>query len=264
MLPPRQPLRKLLTVCLIGVVFLATLIAATPHLHAQSRAEAAVPVSRDIRDEHSYRVTVLGVYAGTVRLSGEQRGNAYRAELALESRGAGAAIRRVRFLASSEGGIANGRYAPARYAEDADTGKRQSKSVIEYKRGVPTVVTYRSDKDHRLNVVDPATQGGTLDPVTSIYAILRDVPREAACTAAITTFDGRRRTTTRLSDPRPQGEGLVCRGEYRRVAGYSDSEMAERSRFPFTVIYVPAPGGMMRVDEVRVQTLYGNAVMKRR
>jgi hypothetical protein len=40
--------------------------------------------------------------------------------------------------------------------------------------------------------------------------------------------------------------------------------MAERTRFPFTLLLEPAGNGMMQVAEVRMETLYGRAVMVRR
>jgi hypothetical protein len=100
--------------------------------------------------------------------------------------------------------------------------------------------------------------------MTSLYAVLRDVPRDAACTARFVSFDGRRRTETALLSATPQGDGLICAGLYRRVAGYSPEDMAERSQFPFTITYAPVPDGRLRVVEVTLDTTYGRALMKRR
>lgn len=263
MRPSPNPLHKIARLFLIAAAFCALMIAASLPARSDSTGGSAAAAA-DRRDEHVWTVSLLGVHAGTVRMSGETRGGAYRVALDMRSEGAGAAIRRVRFLASAEGRLNNGRYAPARYDENADTGRRQSRSVMEYRRGVPRITAYQASADHRPDVIDPATQGGTLDPATSFYAILRDQPRAAACTAAVVTFDGRRRTQTRLGSPRPDGDRLICAGEYRRLAGFSPEDMAERTTFPFTLIYEPAPGGLMRVAEVRLQTLYGAAVMKRR
>lgn len=259
-----SPLRVTLTICAVALVLLATLVALTPHLHAQSPALSGSATQGTSRDSHSYEVSLRGIRAGILTIDGEQKGTAYRAAARIESTGLGAAIRRVRFIAETTGTLRDGRYRPARYAEDADTGKRHSVSVIEYRRGVPKVVSYRADRDHRLATVDPATQGGTLDPITSLYAVLRDTPRDAACTARFASFDGRRRTETALLSARAQGEHLICQGLYRRIAGYAPEELAERAEFPFTLTYAPAPDGRMRVIEVALDTTYGRAVMRRR
>lgn len=259
-----QPLRKIVSLVLIAAAFCALMIAASLPARAQTAGGSAAAAGADRSDQHVWAVSLLGIHAGTVRLSADQRGSAYRVEIAMRSEGAGAAVRRVQFLASAEGRVNNGSYTTARYTENADTGKRRSRSVMEYRRGVPQIVAYDASADHRLDTLDPATQGGTLDPATSFYAILRDQPRATACAATVVTFDGRRRSQTLLADPQPAGDRLMCRGEYRRLAGFRAEEMAERAAFPFTVIYEPAPGGLMRVAEVRLQTLYGQAVMKRR
>jgi hypothetical protein len=243
--------------CLVvGLAGLAALVGWAPEVHAQDRAAGS--------ERHAFTVALLGVTAGTVQIAGEVRGGAYRTTLRMESTGAGAAVRRVRFVAEATGAWRDGRFAPARYTEDADTGRRQTRSVIEYRRGVPAVVAYRANRDHRSATVDPATQGGTLDPATSFFALFRDTPRAEACTASVTTFDGRRRSATRLISAEARGERITCRGEYRRIAGFPPEDMAERTRFPFTLTYGPGPGGMLRVEEFRIATTYGNIVVKRR
>jgi hypothetical protein len=40
--------------------------------------------------------------------------------------------------------------------------------------------------------------------------------------------------------------------------------MAEKTRFPFTVRLVPGASGLMQVDEVTMESIYGNARLKRR
>jgi hypothetical protein len=258
------PLRRTVVLCLLALTVLCGLVAATPHLHAQSAAQAGSAAAGTTRDLHTYDVSLRGIRAGTLTLDAEQAGTAYRVTARIESTGLGAAIRRVRFIGETTGTIRNGRYRPTRYAEDADTGKRHSVSVIEYRRGVPTVVSYRADRDHRLTTVDPATQGGTLDPMTSLYAVLRDVPQASACTARFVSFDGRRRTETALLSATRDGDRVICTGLYTRVAGYAPEELAERSRFPFTLTYAPAPDGRLRVVEVSLDTTYGRALMRRR
>ncbi|MFN4160030.1 MAG: DUF3108 domain-containing protein [Gemmobacter sp.] len=259
-----QPLRRTASATVTALAVLFGLVAITPPVQAQTAASAGAADAGAARDVHVYDVTLRGIRAAEVSVDAEQAGNGYRVRAVIQTTGLGSAVRRVRFVAEATGTTRNGRYRPTRYSEDADTGKRQSVSVIEYTRSVPRVVAYRSEQDHRASTVDPATQGGTLDPMTSLYAVLRDTPREAACTASFASFDGRRRTETRLIAATPKGDRLICQGEYRRIAGYRPEELAERSRFPFTLTYAPLPDGRMRVAEVSLDTLYGKAVLKRR
>ncbi len=90
------------------------------------------------------------------------------------------------------------------------------------------------------------------------------MPAGQECDLALKLFDGKRSSRLTLGAPQAVDGGVACPGEYRRVAGFSAEDMAERSRFPFTVYLEPAGDGMMRVREVVMETLYGNARLKRR
>lgn len=258
-----RPLLRAGTALAVAVAVLTALVMATP-LHAQSTAQASTAEAGPGAERHLYDVTLRGIRAAAVEVEAERRGNGYRARLRVETTGLGSAIRRVRFEARAEGRLRAGGPAPLRYAEDADTGKRKTHSLIEYRSGVPVVVEYRAERDHRLTTVDPATQGGTLDPMTSLWWVMRDVPVAEACKAAVITFDGRRRSQTRLLGAEAQGDRLVCRGEYRRLEGFAPDDMAERQRFPFRLTYAPIPDGRMRVVEASLDTQYGTARLIRR
>ena len=208
---------------------------------------AAGNAAADQKDGAVFDLTLRGIHAGTLSVSGTTEGKSYAAAGVLKSGGLVALIRKVRYDARALGSHANGRFTPSRYEEDADTGKRQSQSVMEYRSGIPQVKVYNPPKTPRPGDVDPATQGGTVDPLTAAFAALRDVAREDACDLRLVMFDGRRRSQVVLADPRDTSDGgLVCTGEYRRLEGYSAEEMAEKSRFPFRMTYVPLADGRLR------------------
>ena len=119
------------------------------------------------------------------------------------------------------------------------------------------------DRGKRPYDVDPATQVGTVDPLTAMFATLRDVAPGRECGRSLKMFDGRRSSELRLGAPQTDGENVVCAGEYRRIGGFPPDDMAERTRFPFTLTYAPA-GDRMQVVEVAMDTLYGKARLVRR
>lgn len=222
------------------------------------------PAAADQTDSAVFDLTLRGIYAGTLSVSGAIEGDSYAASGVLKSGGLVGLVRKVRYDARARGTFAEGRFTPARYEEDADTGKRQSQSVMDYVAGVPQVKKYNPPREKKDGGVDPATQGGTVDPLTALYAALRDVPEDQACNLAVYMFDGKRRSQVALGQPRPNGSGMACPGEYRRLEGFSDKEMAEKSRFPFTMRLEPTGDGMMRVVEITMDTLYGKGRLKRR
>ncbi|MDP4033740.1 MAG: DUF3108 domain-containing protein [Pseudorhodobacter sp.] len=215
-------------------------------------------------DQGTFDLVLMGLRAGTLHFTGVQDGAGYSVIGKLQSSGLAAMIRKVRYDARVQGSIVGGRYAPTAYSENADTGKRQSQSVMAYVAGVPQVKTYNPPRAPRPGDVDPASMGGTVDPLTALYATLRDVDAGQECQVNLKMFDGARHSQIATSSPVAKGNRVVCAGEYRRLAGFSDKEMAEKQRFAFSLTYAPTPEGRMRVIEVAMDTLYGKARLERR
>lgn len=226
---------------------------------------AATAAVADQTDSAVFDLTLRGIRTGTLSVSGAIDGKSYQASGVLKTGGIVALLKKVRYDARASGTVMNGRFVPSRYEEDADTGKRQSQSVMSYKAGVPQVKVYNPPKAPRPGDIDPATQGGTVDPLTAAFAALRDVAPQEACNLKLVMFDGRRRSQVVLANPKPAADGgLTCSGEYRRLEGFSAEEMAEKSRFPFTMTYAPLADGRMRVTEIAMDTIYGKGRLTRR
>lgn len=222
----------------------------------------ALPASAQT-EQSTFSLTIRGLGAGSLRIAGEVDGGRYAVNGVLESGGLVGILRRIRYDATAQGRVAGGRFVPESYAERADNGGRTRSASMEYRSGVPQVKSYdpprRADEDD----VNPATQGGTVDTLTALFVTLRDVPQGQECSTPLRLFDGRRATEIAFSQPRRQNGTTTCNGEFRRIAGYSAKDMAEKRVFPFTMTYT-AQGDMMRVTEVRTDTLYGPARLTRR
>ncbi len=225
---------------------------------------AATAARADQTDAAVFDISIRGFSAATLSISGAVTGQHYEASGFLKSSGLLGFLKKIRYDAAASGSLSDGRFVPARYKEKADTGKRQSESVMAYKGGVPQVKSYTPPRPPQTGDIDPATQGGTVDPLTALYAVLRDVPVAEACSLKVFLFDGRRRSQVVLTAPKAEGERITCRGEYRRLEGFSDKDMAEKSRFPFTLTYQAAGSGMVHVSEISMDTLYGKGRMIRR
>ncbi|AMY67998.1 DUF3108 domain-containing protein [Frigidibacter mobilis] len=225
---------------------------------------APLPAAANQKDSAIFDLHLRGLRAGTLAVSGAINGSSYAASGKLQSTGILAAIKRISYDAKVSGSVSGARFTPRSYHEKADTGRRQSESVMDYRAGVPQLKVYNPPRKPEDQDIDPATQGGTVDPMTAAYAALRDVPEAEACKLNLTLFDGKRRSQVQLSNPVRQGDRITCTGEYRRLEGFSDRDMAEKTRFPFRLIYHPAQNGVLRVGEVQMDTLYGKGVLKRR
>jgi hypothetical protein len=223
----------------------------------------ALPAAAQTTHSATYDLRLSGIRAGVVSFSAVEDGRQYSAAARAVSSGLVSLVRDVGYDARATGRITDRGLVPTRYQESANTGERVSRAVMEYVRGVPQVKSYDPPQERRSRDVDPATQGGTVDPMTAIFALLRDVPRDEVCTLTVEVFDGRRASRVSTSAPREDGDRILCEGEYRRVAGFSERQMREKTRFPFAIVYAPA-GDRYQVERIEIDTLYGRATLDRR
>ena len=229
---------------LYGLAAVASLVAAPALSEGSTNAE--------------FKVAIRGLTAGTLTVKGNEQGGSYTTTGVLKSGGLVGMLASVTYTANATGSVRGATFRPSRYDENADTGKRKSKTTMTYSGGVPKVVAGDTGD------LNPSSQKGTVDPQTAIYAAFRDVDKADVCKLDVQMFDGKRRSQVRLRSPRAEGQMIKCDGEYRRLKGFSAKDMAEKTRFPFNLYYAPTGDGRYRVEKVVTQTLYGNATMTRR
>ncbi len=213
-------------------------------------------------DRIIFDIYLLGLKAGELEIASAVGLRQYALAGRLESTGFVGAIRRVRYGGETRGQITAGRFVPGLYTNSTLSADRRSGGRMEYRNGVPQPKEFIPARRPEPQDVNPATQAGTLDPLTALFVALRDLPRGQACQAAERLFDGRRATRLRIV-PVP-GAALRCRGLYTRVAGYDADELAERRDFPFEMRLEPVGGDILRVAEITARTIYGRARLVRR
>jgi hypothetical protein len=210
----------------------------------------------------TFDIYVGGIRAGVVSVAGEERGGRYAVAGVLESVGVVGAFRHVKYDANARGRVAGSDFSPERYSETFQNGRDVDRKTMTYRRGVPTVAV-EGGHDRDAHDLDPATQRGTIDPLTGIWGVLRDVPDAQACRFSGNLFDGARRARVVLAQPRRSAGSLTCAGEYRRVAGYDADDMAHPS-YPFRLTYGPAGNGRWQVERIDMDTIFGRGAMIRR
>ncbi|MFO1173745.1 MAG: DUF3108 domain-containing protein [Paracoccaceae bacterium] len=232
---------------------------------AATVAGAQAAPAAGIRTDAGFSISIHGFTAARLDLRGWSDDQTYDVAGTLASAGLLGWVKHIRYDATARGRIVAAGPVPSRYTENADTGKRQSQAVMAYRGGVPQVKSYNPPRPPRVEDIDPATQGGTVDPLTALYMVLRDMPAAQACNLHLTLFDGRRRSQVVLGPPATDDQGrIACDGEYRRLQGFTPEDMAEKSRFPFRLTYEDAGGGLVHVTEISMDTLYGKGRMIRR
>lgn len=212
----------------------------------------------------TYALKIRGLTVGVIYLTSAIDARKYAVSGVIESTGLARAIRRFAYRGAARGAVRDGRLWPERYQETADTGRRNSEAVIQYTGGVPQLMVYNSPKEAGPDSPDPATQGGTIDPLTAIFSLLRDVPRAQACELDVAIFDGKRRSRISMR-PLAVEDGLpTCEGRYERLQGFTAKEVARHTKFDFVLTYADAGSGMLSVQRVAFASSYGTASIDRR
>jgi len=153
---------------------------------------------------------------------------------------------------------------PRRYTSEGSLRGEPRRTVLEWPGGQPAIrVMVPPNEAERLPVPD-AEQRNTIDNLSAIAQLIRQVRRTGRCDGGVRVYDGRRLSsmaaTTQGRDAFPaardewSGVALKCAFEGRFLAGYrrdEDLEVARRPQFGTAWLAEPAPG--QPVVPVRVE-----------
>lgn len=207
--------------------------------HASDQGES---ISKLREDKVVFDVMVIGIRVGTMSMAARANQSSYGASAVLQPNSLVKLLRKyrdVKYVATAQGWLRGRGFEPVRYTESANTGSRVSEVIISYEDGVPVDVSYSPPAARVETEVDHLEQGGTIDPMTAFYLVLRDSREEEICDFEFSMFDGRRRSMVSLGAPVRQGDTISCEAVYSRVAGFSEAEMRGRTEFPITLLYEP-------------------------
>jgi len=198
-----------------------------------------------------------------VTLSATEDAQTYAAEGHVASAGLVGLLRAFHFDLQVEGGHDGDSLVPGRFTGDLDTGQRQHRVIMTYHDGVPQIDAIAPDEAPTGWTLDPATQGGTLDPLSAFYLLTRPEHAEAPCGRAIDLFDGRRRSRLRLETAHFNTRAAQCDGAYERIAGYSPDDLQDYRTLPFSLTYRRDGDGLWQLTRVVTQTPYGRMRINR-
>ncbi|MFN3845001.1 MAG: DUF3108 domain-containing protein [Paracoccaceae bacterium] len=209
-----------------------------------------------------FTISISGLTAGKMTLGANHGNGSYAVSANTASAGLAGLFRSFSLTTRVRGTEQAGRLVPASYTSRTEGSREGRGADLSFKNGIATVL--RADAPSPdAPPVDPTQHKGAIDPLTGLYAILRDTTPDRACRLSLKMFDGHRISRVSLSEPKADGNNLSCQGLYRRIEGYPPDEIAKRSEFPFVVTYTAVGDGTMRATEVSMDSLFGPARLTR-
>ncbi len=212
-----------------------------PALSAPARSAPPPPAATDITaayDVYAHGMDIAALQAG-YRLG--PRG--YRVEVAYHAAGLAGAVFGGHQISTAEGEWRDGNAAPRRYVGSGVWRGEERKTVIEYEHGQPAIRAMTPPADAERDPVPEALRTNTVDTLSALAQLLRQVQTTGRCEGSAVTFDGRRlaeisaRTVgEEVLPPSPRsafrGPALRCDFEGRQLAGFPHGEDEARLRQP--------------------------------
>ncbi len=219
---------------------------------------AAAPAAR--AEEAAFDFSIAGIRVGSLTMEGSQAAGRYDARSRIDAAGIVGFFTDFFFDGSSTGTLAQGgRVVPSRYDAVSRSPRADRTTRIDWKNGTPAKVSVDPPRN---SAPDPAQQGGTLDPVSAGFRLLRQMPAAEVCDTTVRVFDGSRLSQLQLAKPVAAGDTLTCTGAFARVEGEAHS-MTSRRSFPFTLVFRKV-GDDAVLQRIEAPTNYGRAVLSRR
>ncbi len=208
-----------------------------------------------------YDVHFGGLKIGNAELEGKIGPTDYRVKTRLKTAGMVEAFYAATVRGVSEGVLdESGAPLPSRFRADAKTSKKDQMVEIVYRDGAPSIAKAKPAFKKKSYEIVPEKQVGAIDPLSAALHALAPAPASEACDSRIDVFDGRKRWTLTLSNPRIKDDRILCDGVYERIAGFKPKHMRRQTHFPFDVTYTVDNAGLAVVRRITVETDFGHGV----
>ena len=150
----------------------------------------ATPLWADSASSMRFDVRLLGLRAGTIEIAANVTKKAYAARSRFRTAGVMAILKKVRADISVNGRVARGQFRPHAYAESIDDGRRVTNVEVQFHPGQPRLVS--GDVGSSAPPADMSRLTNAIDPLTLLYVVLHDQPRDELCKFEADLFDGHR------------------------------------------------------------------------
>jgi hypothetical protein len=199
----------------------------------------------------TYEVFVAGMVVLQVEATFDLRADGYAVETRLATRGMAAA-----FVTGSQTSRADGRWEglaarPRQFTSDGVWRGRERRVALEWQANAPRLLALIPPNEEERDAVPESLQGGTVDSLSALAVLARQVQANGRCEASAAVFDGRRLSdyaarTERRDAIAPwrngwAGEALRCTFEAKQVAGFRRDQRPEQAPPSTGTAWMAAP-----------------------
>jgi Protein of unknown function (DUF3108) len=221
-------------------------------------AQAPLPAAAGVA---VFDLRIAGVPAGQMSIDLDHADGSYQAASTITATGLVGLLTGYAFDGRATGTLRpDGSVVPARFVATSSSPRADRKTQILFEDGTPVEVSVVPPRD---STPDPASQAGTLDPVSAGFVLLRENAPEKLCNTTIDLFDGSRRSRIRLGAVTPRDGVLICRGTFARIEGEALTS-ADGREFPFELQFRMNGDGLAAIHRIEAPTKFGMAVIERR
>jgi hypothetical protein len=142
--------------------------------------------------ELSFAVYAAGLNVLNIRTDVDLRPDSYRIDLNLRTAGLFGALFRSDINSFVQGLWHGTQPAPERFASWGVVRGAPRETVLDYRDGQPVVTILQPPADPDRDPVPPAMEHDTIDTLSAMAMLVRDVAASGRCEGKATTFDGRR------------------------------------------------------------------------
>lgn len=193
-----------------------------------------------------YAVTIAGITVLEAQVLFDIDGAGYRVETRARSRGLATLVARGQQRTLAEGAWQGGTALPRRYETEGQWRGSPRSTAMDYVNGAPRIRRLDPAEDMPRTPIPEESLPGTLDSLSILAMLAKQVGTTARCDGRARMFDGRRLTdfAARTLEQTPQG--LHCEVEARAIAGIpTDRDPAQASAPQLLQAWFvqPVPGG---------------------
>ncbi len=210
--------------------------------------------------EQLWSVHAFGIKVGELRVTMSEDADQYQGSSVFQTTGVASLFKRIRFDIRAKGQHKDMRWIPDAYSGDIHTGRRQSKTALDFSGLVPKQTA--GDDAPAVPISDQALVGA-VDPMTMTWLTLGLEREDDPCDFDQTQFDGTRLIAIRFQSREEKAGLIVCRGVYDRLGGYTEKELREITKSPLAITYKKTKTGW-QATRLDIHTRHGPATLHRR